>query len=315
MKKYLLNKLSVSLFILLFNTFNLSAQSLSDAVYLSKKELCVGLLYAYDSWKEYWEGTFKRENLNLGTVSTQSMQVMGTYGLTDKLNVIVGLPYIRTEASAGTLAGQNGLQDIMAGLKYQFFAIAQDKHQINLSAVVGGSLPVSKYTPDLLPLSIGFQSKTVFGRLLANYRWNQNLTFTAQATYTSRSNVTLDRESYYTTHQIYSKEVAMPDVFSFGVRAGYRSKSWSAEAMYEQMDCLSGFDIRRNDMPFVSNEMDMSRIGLMGSYTIPQWADLQLMAQLRYTLTGRNVGQSTGFSIGVMKAFGFAPAKELEIGN
>ena len=30
-------------------------------------------MYSYGSWDHYWEGTFKRNNQNLGTVSTAKM--------------------------------------------------------------------------------------------------------------------------------------------------------------------------------------------------------------------------------------------------
>jgi Putative MetA-pathway of phenol degradation len=311
MKNKILQRLSLCLCLSIYSINTLPAQSLADANYINSRGVCVGLLYSYDSWKQYWEGTLKRENLNLGSVSIQSIQLMGTYGLTDKLNIVVGMPYVWTKAGEGTLAGQKGLQDIMAGIKYKFFTMEQDKHQLNLSAVIGGSMPVSRYTPDLLPLSIGLHSKTIFGRILTNYRWNQHLTFTAQATYTSRAKVNIDRESYYTTHQIYSDEVAMPDVFSFGLRAGYQSPRWSAELVYERIDCMGGFDIRRNDMPFISNEMDMSYVGMLSLYKIPKWADIQLIAQLRYTLNGKNVGKSTGFSLGIMKAFSLSSSPKV----
>ena len=49
--------------------------------------LCTGFLYTHDSWDQYWEGTLKRGNGNIGTVTTQSVAWMGNYGITDRLNV------------------------------------------------------------------------------------------------------------------------------------------------------------------------------------------------------------------------------------
>jgi hypothetical protein len=309
MQQYLYKTLIISLLLILLKFNFSSAQSLNDGIFLPKQGVCAGLMYDYSSWKNYWEGTFKRENLNLGRVSTQSLQAMATYGITNKLNVVVGLPYIWTRASAGTLAGQNGIQDLMGGLKYQFLGVNRGKHTFNFSAVVGGSVPLSRYTPDLLPLSIGLHSRTLFGRALVNYRFQDHWTFTAQATYTTRSTVRLDRESYFTTRQIYANQVAMPDVLSYGARVGYNNQKWAAELIFEQVNCLTGFDIRRNDMPFVSNEMDMSVLSLMGFYKFSQLADLQIVGSVRHTLAGRNVGQSTGFSLGLMKPFSLAKNK------
>ena len=43
---------------------------------------------------------------------------MGNYGITSKLNVIVGAPYVETHATAGTLHGMKGIQDISLWLKW-----------------------------------------------------------------------------------------------------------------------------------------------------------------------------------------------------
>ncbi|MCU0447400.1 MAG: transporter [Microscillaceae bacterium] len=303
MQQYLYKLLIISILHIAFISTSSQAQSLNDGIYLPKQGVCAGLMYSYSSWQQYWEGSLKRENLNLGRVSTQSLQLMVTYGINSKLNLVVGLPYIWTKASAGTLAGQRGVQDLMGGLKYQAFHWQKNQHNLQLSAVVGGSVPLSHYTPDLLPLSIGLQSRTLFGRALVHYRFRDHWLFTAHATYTTRSLVRLDRESYYTTRQIYSNQVAMPNVLSYGLRGGYKTARWSAELMFEQINCLGGLDIRRNDMPFVSNEMDMSNLGFLGTYTFSQLADLQVVAGINHTLAGRNVGQSTAFSLGLMKPF------------
>src|ERR1700712_4698820 len=79
----------------------LKAQTDEDAIMMTKKNLCIGPMYSYSSWKNYWEGTFKRNNANLGTVSSQMVSVMGIYGILDNLNVVVGAPYISNHPSAG----------------------------------------------------------------------------------------------------------------------------------------------------------------------------------------------------------------------
>src|SRR6185503_5928336 len=75
------------------------AQTDIDGVLMNRNKLCSGVTYEYSSWKNYWEGTLKRNNQNLGTVSTKMVGVMGAYGITNKLNVLVGLPYVKTNAS------------------------------------------------------------------------------------------------------------------------------------------------------------------------------------------------------------------------
>src|SRR3954471_24877271 len=89
-----------------------NAQTDIDAIMMEKNALCIGPMYSYSSWKNYWEGNLKRENRNLGTVSTQMIGLMGDYGVTKRLNVLFGAPYVITKASAGTLHGMKGLQDL-----------------------------------------------------------------------------------------------------------------------------------------------------------------------------------------------------------
>ena len=71
---------------------SVKAQTDIDAIMMEKNAFCVGPMYSYSSWKEYWEGTLKRENLNLGTISTQMIGVMGNYGISSKLNVLFSVP-------------------------------------------------------------------------------------------------------------------------------------------------------------------------------------------------------------------------------
>ncbi len=56
---------------------SVSAQTDIDAIMMEKNAFCVGPMYSYSSWKNYWEGTLKRDNLNLGKVSTQMFGLMG----------------------------------------------------------------------------------------------------------------------------------------------------------------------------------------------------------------------------------------------
>ena len=109
------------------------SQTADDAIMMGKKQWCNGLTYMYSSWKNYWEGTLKRENLNLGTVSTQSVMFMSTYGITNRLNAIVSVPYIWTHASAGTLHGLKGFQDIEMDIKYNSWGPSLEKMVIYYS--------------------------------------------------------------------------------------------------------------------------------------------------------------------------------------
>ena len=275
-----------------------------DAVMMEKNAFCVGPMFGYSSWKNYWEGELKRENLNLGTLSTQMYSVMGNYGITNKLNVLFGLPYVKTKASAGQLNGQEGLQDLSLWVKWKPFSKKMGSGRLSLFAIGGYSLPVSDYTADFLPMSIGLESKNLSLRGMADYQ-RGSWFGTVSGTYVRRSNIELDRDNYYTTEMHYSNEVKMPDAASVNVRFGWRDKGLIAEAVFDHWNTLGGFDITRNNMPFPSNNMDMTRVGFNFKYDMPFYPQLSFTGGAFTTVAGRNVGQATGFNAGIFYVIDF----------
>lgn len=275
-----------------------SSQTDIDGIMMEKNALCIGPMAGYSSWRNYWEGTLKRDNENLGTVSTTMYSIMGNYGFSNKLNILFALPYIKTKASAGQLNGQKGLQDLAFWVKWKAFSKKIGQGRLNLFATGGFSLPASNYTADFLPMSIGLESKTLSLRAMADYQRGSWFA-TLSGTYIRRSNVELDRDAYYTTEMHYTNEVRMPDAFSFNFRAGYRNKGLIAEAFLDDWITSGGFDITRNNMPFPSNRMNATRIGFNFKYDMPFHPQLSLTGNAFTTVAGRNMGQASGFNAGV----------------
>ena len=310
MKKIIRGKLGLamgSLFLMISST--LSAQTDIDAVMMEKNGFCVGPMFGYSSWKNYWEGTLKRENLNLGTLSTKVFSVMGNYGINNKLNVLFSLPYVLTKASAGQLNGQEGLQDLSLWIKWKAYSKKVASGRLSLFAIGGYGFPASDYTGDFLPMSIGLESKNLSLRGMADYQ-SGSWFGTISGTYVVRSNITLDRDAYYTTEIHYSNKVDMPDAASLNIRAGYRNKGLIAEAVFDHWNTLGGFDITRNNMPFPSNEMDMSRIGFNFKYDMPFHPPLSITGNVMTTISGRNVGQATGYNAGIFYVIDFTKKKK-----
>lgn len=252
------SKLRVVLFLLLVNILPASAQTDMDAIMIGKNLFCTGIMYNTSSWNNYWEGTLRRENANLGTVGTNMIGPMGILGISSKLNLIFNLPYITTNASAGQLSGFNGLQDLSLWLKWKPVKKKVGKGTLSIFTIGGLSSPVSNYVADYLPLSIGLQSRTISLRGMADYQvgvW----TATISGTYVHRSNIEIDRTSYYTTEMHFSNEVFMPNAAQVNARMGYRGKTWLVEAVADNWTTLGGFDITRNNMPFPSNRMNITR--------------------------------------------------------
>src|SRR5260221_12026658 len=85
---------------------SLHGQTIDDGVMMAKHNLLIGDLYSHDSWEEYWEGTLKRVNGNIGTVTTQTNNLSATYGFSSRLTLIAVIPYVWTRPSQCVLQGQ-----------------------------------------------------------------------------------------------------------------------------------------------------------------------------------------------------------------
>ncbi len=278
------------------------AQTDVDAIMMNKNQFCFGPMYSYSSWDHYWEGTLKRNNENLGTVSTKMFNVMGNWGITNNLNLMFSVPYVKTKATAGTLAGMKGIQDLSIYAKWRFLNASIGKAKLKLFAIAGFSTPLDNYVIDFLPLSVGLGSTNGIFRFQADYQYKK-FTVTASTASWVRSNVKIDRTSYYDTEMHYTNVVDMPNASQQQIRAGYRGKYLIAEAILNKWTTKGGFDITRNNMPFPSNRMNSTSLGLSAKYTIPAFTNLSLLAGTQYTLAGRNVGQSTQYYGGVFYAF------------
>ncbi len=279
---------------LLFLAVNKSiAQTDFDGIMMGKKQLCIGPTYTYSSWKNYWEGSLKRDNLNLGTVSAQTLNVMGSYGFTTKINLLFNVPYVTTKASEGTLHGMKGIQDLSLFIKWKAMEKDMLSGKVSLLGIAGVSCPLTNYVVDYLPLAIGMRSKTLSARLIADYQMS-NFFVTLSGTYIMRDNIRIDRTSYYTTELHLTNEVNMPNAGNLNVRAGIRNERLIAEAVFNSWKTFGGFDITRNNMPFPSNRMNATTVGLNCKYVVfPSTHQLSLLAGGNTTIAGRNVGQST----------------------
>ena len=268
------------------------AQTDADAIMIPKNYFCAGTMYSNSSWNSYWEGTFKRTNGNIGALNSNMLTLMGNYGISNRLNVLLSLPYVTNNTTAGTLHSQQGIQDATVSLKWIPVSMRTGYGTFRLFAIAMGSIPIGNYQADFLPVAIGLHSRSLMFRALADYQ-SGHLFFSGSGEYMRRDNITIDRTAYYTTEMNYTNQVAIPDGTNFNVRGGYRSSKWIAEAVLDNTTTLGGFDMRKNDMPFPSNKMNMTMVGVNLKYSFSSINGLELTAGSDYVVAGRNVGQST----------------------
>jgi hypothetical protein len=299
--RHMLKRTSQWLILAAVSVSSASAQTIDDGMMMPKKTLSTGVLYAHDSWNEYWEGTLKRTNGNIGTLTTQSIAWVGGYGITDRLNVMAVLPYVWTHASQGVLHDLSGFQDLTIAAKYRLLTAPSRRGTLSAFVVGAAAVPVSDYTPDFYPLSIGSGGSRASGRLTVGYESNSAWFVNASSAYTFCNNVRLNRNSYFTDGQLFlTNEVAMPNVLDNTLTAGIRNGHWRIPVSLVQRRTLGGGDIRRQDMPFVSNRMDFVKLDGALMYAMPK--NLSVGFGAGRVLSGRNVGQSTTFTSGLFYA-------------
>lgn len=273
------------------------AQSPTDGIMMSHGQLCILGQYSHSKWENYWEGQKKRSNLNLGSVSTQSAMLMVNYGVTKNLNAMIGLPYVWTSSTDSYLAGQKGIQDLMVFLKYQALDYHAMKGAFKVMATGGLSAPMSNYTSDFLPFSIGMHSKTASLRAILNYTADFGPYLTLQAGHTWRSTTKADRDSYlYHNELIYSDEMPVPNVLDYSFHLGYLRTRVQAEVWYDAFTGLTGDDIRYNEAPQATNKMAASQAGAFAKYFVTK--HLGIFATVSKVLDGRNVGESLTWTAG-----------------
>ncbi len=283
-------------------TQTLVAQSEVDGIMMGRKLYCVGIMSAKNSWNQYWEGQNLRRNDNLGTVSTRMAGLMGSLGISKKLNILFSMPYIETQASAGQLRGFRGMQDLTLYAKYLLYRKKEGQNIFSAFLISGASSPVQNYVKDYLPLSIGLGSRNMIMRGMIDYERN-HLFATISSSLIARSNISIDRKAYYTTQMVYSDKVDMPNVISNNLRMGFRNKEIVAEFVAENWITQGGFDITRNNMPFSSNRMNMTRVGVNAKYEPVRWKGVSLTSAFFQTIEGRNMGRSVHVQFGLFYIF------------
>ena len=279
----------------LMSVFLASAQTPTDGLLMSKNDNCTVLAYSTSTWENYWEGATKRSNTNLGKFTSQNVMLMSALGITNKLNVIIALPYVWTSASVSYFDGQRGVQDFSAWLKYNAYEKKGNFGEFKVLATGGFSLPTHNYPADYLPFSIGMGAKTASGRLILNYNKN-GFYVNVQGGVTFRSSVKIDRNSFIFNNKLYqSDKMPVPNAADGSVALGFVNSRFQTFVSYDQFACLSGDDIRYNDAPILTNKMSSTSLNWFGKINIGKFS---IIANAGKVLRGRNVGEATSFGVG-----------------
>lgn len=229
-------------------------------------------------------------------VRVTSVNLYANYGITDKLDAVVSLPYIESKGSADerVLQDQNytnrraGLQDITVLLKAKLLSRELGTNVLDILGVVGGSVPVSDYQSKTglgYIIAIGNHSKKANVSGVAHLKTVSGVFFTGQAGYSVRDN-------------------SAPNAFVAETKVGYAGPKLYVDALASiQHSDKSGTDILQPGFTgfFPATRVNYIRLGVSAFRPLAKGFGLSVGATTY--VSGRNVGKSTGLSGGVAYNF------------
>lgn len=213
-------------------------------------------------------------------VTVNSFNIYGIYGVSDKLDFLVNIPFIQTSGAAdqGVLDGlgysntQGGAQDIAAYAKYQF----AKKGKVAFQVGAGFTTPLSDYSvePSMQSIiSIGNQATTFNGILLAHFKDERGFFITAQAGYSART-------------------TAVPDAILSELKIGLATSRFYIAGQVGNQTSTSGVDILRPGFTnfFPATKVNYTKVG--GTIYAPIDENIALSIGGGGVVDGRNVGKS-----------------------
>lgn len=282
-----------------------NAQTPLDGLMMPKGEICVAVVYEDANWDKYWEGTYLRTNQNVGTFNRKMVIPMIVGGITDKINVIVSLPYVKTSASGGQMAGVEGLQDFGISLKAQLVDHTEGKGKLKVFSTLSFSTPASNYLADYLPFSLGFGANETGLRAIGLYELDKGPYFRISGAYLHRGATQAERNFYYEDDAFYTSTMDVPDAFHAQVSLGswFFQKKLRVEASLTSLRCASGGDIRAYNSPQPTNKVDFDRLEGFAQYYFNNVKGLGVLAYYNHMFSGRNIGQFSGYGLGLTYQF------------
>ncbi|AUD04569.1 hypothetical protein [Spirosoma pollinicola] len=276
------------------------AQGLIDGFMRGQRKASLAVFGSRSTYDTYFVNTTEAKNPNLGTVTTEALTVVGTYGLGYDLDLIVAAPYIRTQSSAGYSPKQEGFQDVSAALRWEAFDYKIGRARLSWIFAAGYSMPIQNYVNDAL-VAIGRGSKNMDGRTMLHLK-TRSFFLTGQYGYIRNGQVNLDHiVNYYDPSQTNpnsGSKVNVPDVTELIVRGGFVTKLFNIDVWGQrQRPQSSGTDIGPG-IPFPTNVIGFTKVGATAYIRLLK--QFGLTAGYSTTLDGRNTGKSTQINAGLV---------------
>ncbi|WP_373942410.1 hypothetical protein OEG92_03685 [Polaribacter sejongensis] len=229
-------------------------------------------------------------------VTTTSISLYGEIGVTDNFNIVLNVPYIKSEgnASSEVLANngfqneRKGFQDLKIYAKYKIHTFDFDKNSLSLIGAAGLETPLGSYSADeglQSIIAVGNESTKFSAFGIATFKNDSGMFATGQAGYSLRGN-------------------DVPNAFITELKLGYASSKFYVDAFVaNQLSDKDGVDILGEGFEgfFPATRVNYTRIGVNGF--VPLDESVGITAGVSSYVSGRNVGKSTRVYGGVVYSF------------
>ncbi|GAA4388213.1 hypothetical protein [Hymenobacter koreensis] len=272
----------------LFFVSHAQAQSLVSGFMVGKGHGSVAFTGTAERYKNVYLVPEKVEGVPVfQEIQVSSVSVYTTYGISNKVEAIVSLPYIKSEGKGnneGFTNSRSGLQDITGLLKFKTFSTEVGSSVLDLLGVVGVSTPASNYQSNVgleYIIAIGNRATKLNTLGVVHLKTPSGVFLTGQAGYS------------YRTRQV-------PNAFIADAKVGYAGLNLYAEGWASfQQSSDEGTDILQPGFTgdFTATRVNYTRVGVSVFKPVAKGFGVVLGAS-QY-VGGRNLGQSTGVSAGV----------------
>lgn len=235
-------------------------------------------------------------------VRVNSVNLYATYGLSDKVDAIISLPYIQSKGKAmGTVindldalysdAGytnvRQGLQDITGLLKFKTYSREIGGSILDLLGVVSFSTPVSNYQTNTgygYIIAIGNRATKYSAAGVAHLKTSSGVFATGQVGYSLRTGL-------------------VPNALVGEAKVGYAGPKTYIEGSASFQESNGGTDISQEGFNgfFPSTRVNFIRLG--ASFYRPLAKGVGVVLGASTYVAGRNIGKSTGYSAGLSYNF------------
>jgi len=228
-------------------------------------------------------------------VALNSISLYASYGISDRLDVVLGLPYISAKGEANETVLQelgfenerSGIQDVSLFLKYNPYSLDAGVGTLDFILAAGLKTPLGDYKADeglQSIIAIGNRATSVSGLAIAQLRTTSGFFAATQIGYSLRNS-------------------EVPNALLGEIKAGYAHKYFYVDAWYAGQVSDGGVNILGEGFTgfFPATDVTFTRVGL-NAY-VPVAGGFGLSAGVSKYLTGRNIGEATGFSGALVYSF------------